>query len=255
MSPTAQAASESHDLTVEQLAERSGVTVRNIRAYQSRGLLDPPELRGRTGFYETAHLERLRLIRRLQKDGFNLAAIGRVLESSAQDDAHLQSLRSTVLRPFEPESPVCLDANALERALGDSAAVQRAVELGLIDEGDDGELRFRTPTLLEAGDELRRSGVPDEAVSAVATTLVEHADAIAQAFVDVVLTHVWEPYEAAGTPVDEWPRIQSLLERTGPLASRSLMAVFNQRMSDAIETAVARAMVRREDAGTAARVG
>ena len=36
-------------LTIDELAQRTGLTTRNIRAYQSRGLLPPPEVRVRTG--------------------------------------------------------------------------------------------------------------------------------------------------------------------------------------------------------------
>ena len=36
------------ELTVEQLAYETGMSVRNIRNHQSRGLLPPPEVRART---------------------------------------------------------------------------------------------------------------------------------------------------------------------------------------------------------------
>ena len=62
---------EADDLTIEQLAARTGMTVRNIRAHQSRGLLPPPEVRGgargRTGYYKQdrygIRIENLVLIR------------------------------------------------------------------------------------------------------------------------------------------------------------------------------------------------
>ncbi len=38
-------------MTIRELAERTGMTVRNIRAHQTRGLLPPPVVRGRTGYY------------------------------------------------------------------------------------------------------------------------------------------------------------------------------------------------------------
>ena len=44
------AAEEATQLTIDELAQRSGMTVRNIRAHQSRGQLPPPDVRGRTGF-------------------------------------------------------------------------------------------------------------------------------------------------------------------------------------------------------------
>ena len=51
------------------------MTVRNIRAHQSRGLLPAPQVRGRTGFYGPEHEARIDLIRELQADGFKLEAI------------------------------------------------------------------------------------------------------------------------------------------------------------------------------------
>src|SRR5437667_12071631 len=68
--------------TIDELARESGMTVRNIRAHQSRGLLPPPEVRARTGYYGPEHVERLRLIREMQTEGFNLRAIKRLLDSS-----------------------------------------------------------------------------------------------------------------------------------------------------------------------------
>ena len=56
------------DLTIDELARRTGMTVRNIRAHQSRGLLPPPEVRGRTGYYGSEHLARIELIRELQAE-------------------------------------------------------------------------------------------------------------------------------------------------------------------------------------------
>ena len=37
------------EMTIDELARATGMTVRNIRAHQSRGLLPPPEVRARTG--------------------------------------------------------------------------------------------------------------------------------------------------------------------------------------------------------------
>ena len=51
-----------NQLTIEQLANESGMTVRNIRAHPARGLLHAPEVRQRVGFYGPDHVARLRLI-------------------------------------------------------------------------------------------------------------------------------------------------------------------------------------------------
>src|ERR1700735_2464436 len=70
------------DLTIEQLAAEVGMSVRNIRNHHSRGLLPAPEVRARVGYYRAEHVARLRLIVDLQADGFNLAAIERLLNAS-----------------------------------------------------------------------------------------------------------------------------------------------------------------------------
>jgi DNA-binding transcriptional MerR regulator len=65
--------------TIGELSEQVGMTVRNIRAYQARGLLPPPIVDGRVGFYTDLHRERLLMIRRLRAEGFNLVAISALL--------------------------------------------------------------------------------------------------------------------------------------------------------------------------------
>jgi DNA-binding transcriptional MerR regulator len=68
-------------MTITEVAERVGMTPRNIRAYQSRGLLFAPEIRRRVAHYSGAHLARLQLIMSLQREGFTLAAIKRLIDS------------------------------------------------------------------------------------------------------------------------------------------------------------------------------
>ena len=53
-------------LTLDELVDRVGMSVRNIRFYTSRGLVPPPLRRGRSGFYGPDHVARLELVRALQ---------------------------------------------------------------------------------------------------------------------------------------------------------------------------------------------
>src|SRR5664279_6187750 len=92
-----------YDLTVEQLAAEVGMSVRNIRNHHTRGLLPSPEVRARVGYYNAEHVARLRLILDLQADGFNLAAIERLLSGSDGLAERLLGLRKAVTTPFEPE--------------------------------------------------------------------------------------------------------------------------------------------------------
>ena len=72
-------------LTIGELAEAAGMTVRNVRNHAARGLLPPPVLIARTGYYGEVHLERLKLIRAMQAEGFNLEAIGCLLGGSSAE--------------------------------------------------------------------------------------------------------------------------------------------------------------------------
>ena len=72
--------SDAELLTIDQLAARTGITVRNIRFYAGRGLLPPPRLRGRTGLYGPDHIARLELVSELSGLGFTLSGIEAQLE-------------------------------------------------------------------------------------------------------------------------------------------------------------------------------
>src|SRR6478736_3309540 len=77
--PAAESPAVEATLTVEQLAQETGMSVRNIRNHQSRGLLHPPEVRARVGYYGRSHVERLRLVQQMQAAGLKLAAVERLL--------------------------------------------------------------------------------------------------------------------------------------------------------------------------------
>src|SRR3954466_3181191 len=100
-------------LTIDELAQRTSMTVRNIRAHQSRGLLPPPDVRGRTGYYGPEHIARIELIRELQSEGFNLESIRRLLSDAGSGSD--EGLRSTPAprEPFEDEEPQIVEAAEL----------------------------------------------------------------------------------------------------------------------------------------------
>ncbi len=66
---------------MDEFAREAGTTTRQVRALQTQGLLPHPDVVGRTGFYDTAHLDRLRAILRLQADGFSLASLAVLLQA------------------------------------------------------------------------------------------------------------------------------------------------------------------------------
>lgn len=122
-------------LTIEQLAAESGMTVRNIRAHRARGLLQAPEVRERVGYYGPEHLARLRLIAQMQAEGFNLRAIGRLLEETQGPPEQLLSLKEAVSTPFEQEQPQVFTTAQLQERFGEQADAKTlalAVKIGVL---------------------------------------------------------------------------------------------------------------------------
>src|SRR5215208_7034924 len=76
-------------LTIGELAAAAGMTVRNVRNHAARGLLAPPHMVARTGYYGAEHLERLALIRAMQAEGFNLEAIAYLPGGAAEQLRHI----------------------------------------------------------------------------------------------------------------------------------------------------------------------
>lgn len=70
--------------TIDQLARSAGTTTRNIRAFQTAGVLARPHLNGRTGLYDAGHQARLAAVLRLQEEGFTLGSLRRLFSAWEQ---------------------------------------------------------------------------------------------------------------------------------------------------------------------------
>lgn len=234
------------ELTIDQLAARTGMTVRNIRAHQSRGLLAPPTVRGRTGYYGPDHVERLELIKELQADGYNLDLIRRLVEGAGGRTGEVLRFTRAVREPFVTESPEPIDVVKLAETWGtaDPGLFMRAIEVGLIRQREDGRYEAVSPRLVAAGGELASVGVSPAEALELFGKLREQADAIARSFVELFLEHVWAPFDAAGQPEERWPEIQATLERLRPLAMEGVVAVFGVAMSEVVEQAFGRELQR-----------
>lgn len=184
------------DLRIDDLARAAGVATTTIRLYQHRGLLPGPRLEGRTGWYGPVHLERLRLIARLQAEGHSLAGIGRLVDTWERGadlgdlvgrEASLATIlgtgREVVLSPAELAER--MPAEAFE-----SATMQRAVDLGLVALTDDGQVRVPDGRFVEAGPALAALGVPLAVVLDEWEVLAGDTDRIAGRFVDLFEEHL-----------------------------------------------------------------
>jgi len=91
---------DSHDtqLTIAQLAELAGVSRRTVHFYVQQGLVDAPEERGRGSFYTGRHLEQIKRVLSLQREGLPLRQIQGLPEALAIERAAAAPHRELVLR-------------------------------------------------------------------------------------------------------------------------------------------------------------
>ena len=228
--------SEDANLTIDELAREAGMTVRNVRAHQSRGLLQPAAIRVRTGYYGEEHVARLKLIQELQAEGFNLKAVQRLIDVGNGSSEALLEFRRALLTSFADEEPELTTAEELETRLGgpfDPKTQRKAEKLGLIRPLGGGRYEVPSPTLLGANEELVSLGIPLTHALAVADQINRHSRAIADAFVRLFVEDVVGK-EVERTP-EEWARLADALERLRPLATDAVRAGFQQTMSQAVE--------------------
>src|SRR5829696_7345551 len=108
--PAEEGAGSGNDLTIDDLAREVGLSVRNVRSHQARGLLPPPEVRGRIGYYGPEHINRIRLIQELQAEGMKLDGIKRLLRESRGRGDGLLRVKHAADAADEAESPEVISA-------------------------------------------------------------------------------------------------------------------------------------------------
>ena len=235
-------------ITIGELADRTGMTVRNIRAHQSRGLLDPPKVVGRTGYYDQGHVDRIELIRELQEEGFNLEAIRRIVDSAGEDPGELLRFTRDVRAPYEDEQPEIMSLREIAGPWGDEKfdeeRLRRSEALGLMRPLGDGRFEVLSPKLLAAGHELASIGVPMDDCLDTLETLKERSTAVAEIFIRLFDEQVWEPFDQAGRPRDRWPEVRDSLRRMRPLASDAFIASFQFAMEEVSEKAISEGIRR-----------
>lgn len=236
------------DLTVEQLAYETGMSVRNIRNHQSRGLLPPPEVRARIGYYGPEHVARLRLIQEMQAEGFKLSAISRLIGEHGADADRFVGLRQAVTAPFAIEAPEVMTREELVERFGidDDRLLEKAQKLGLLVDLGDERYEAPSPALLRAAEEVIAMGIDLPAALQVIEKLNRNAQSSARAFVDLFVEKVWKPFDDAGRPDEAWAEITAAIERLRPLAVEAFTATFRLTLTGEVEKAFGEVLERRK---------
>jgi len=236
------------EFTIDELAQAAQMTVRNVRAYQDKGLIPPPEIRGRTGIYSNAHLARLRMIGPLLARGYSLGNIAELIEAweKGQDLRQLLGLEQAITSPWSEDVPAYYELSELMTVFGRQMTPEllaRAVQLNLM-QVDGDRFKVPSPRLLNAGLELMQLGVPMMSLLDVLSGLRANVEQVANALVQLVLKHAVEPIGSIHTPASEVPRLAEVLWRLRPIVD---MAVDTE-VAVAMEKATQRYLGERMDA-------
>ncbi|HVX22725.1 MAG TPA: MerR family transcriptional regulator [Acidimicrobiales bacterium] len=253
---------DEREYRIDELAREAGTTVRNVRAYQDRGLIPPPRRQGRLGIYSDAHLARLRMIGTMLDRGYTLANIAELVAAweQGQDLGALLGFEAAVAASWSDEAPVVVTAGELAELFGDdrtghgdgtghgdrAALVDWAVAAGLL-QPDGDRYRVDSPTALDLGVMLVRGGVPARDVLATGVDVRRRVDAVARSFVDLVETHLIEPLGDT-LPADRVPELADLIRELRPLAKAYVDAELSLAMERHIRDRFGRHLQRFADA-------
>jgi DNA-binding transcriptional MerR regulator len=222
-------------MTIDELAHRAGTTTRNVRVYQERGLLPPPQRQGRLGLYGPEHLIRLQLVLRMLGRGYPLAAI-RELVDAWEGQRHLGDvlgLEEAIAAPYMSDEPMRLPVEAFTAMFGEGS-VERAVEVGMV-ERDGDELVTAIPRFLEVGAELVDDGIPPAAALDTAVEIMRAVDHVAEVCVGMVGDHIWRTFVDAGMPAGERDEVAAVIGRMRTRAEAAVVAALAQAMQNKVD--------------------
>ncbi|MBL1083313.1 MerR family transcriptional regulator [Streptomyces actinomycinicus] len=224
---------------IEDLAHRTGTTVRTIRAYQDRGLLPRPERRGRANLYSDAHVTRLHQIAHLLDRGYSLASIKELLDAwdTGRGLGGVLGLVTEVDGPWTDEQPARITRAELDDRFGgapDDDAVAEAVDLGVLEPVDDDPDTFLVPSPqeLSVAAELHAAGVPLSAISAHLRELRTQVEHIAARFLEFTTEYVFARYldDPARRTDAHAAEAATLVRRLRPLAQQTVDAELARAM-------------------------
>lgn len=224
------------EFTIDELAARTGTTVRTIRFYSENGLLPPAERRGRQAYYGAPHRIRLELVQQLQQHGYALAAIGKVIARLPENaTAHDLAVRAALLTPWTPAEAETLDLHTLQERVGrslDDREIELLVMIGAVQRGDDGTFTVRQ-SALDPAINLIKADLPADTFGTATKILDRHIDQMADEL--SVLAFGW--MRSAGE--HSLDRFVSLLPDLRQWALHAIVDRFTEGIDKAIQERVA----------------
>ncbi|MDJ0362901.1 MerR family transcriptional regulator [Rhodococcus sp. H29-C3] len=219
---------------IDDLAHAAGTTSRNVRAYRERGLLQPPEKRGRVGIYDDSHLARLRLIDLLLQRGFTTSHISDFITGweNGKDLAEVLGLQNAVTEQWSKDDTVEVPLSLVDEFLGDSDQLTRLQSLGLARvEGDT--CVFTDPELLGSFSSLSEYGLTIGKLIDVHERIHAAVDGIAKDMIGTAKKHITDVHGEGWLPGDdEVGATADMLVKMRELAVHSVNATLARALDE-----------------------
>ncbi|GIG88371.1 MerR family transcriptional regulator [Plantactinospora endophytica] len=208
--------------TIDALARLVGMSPRNIRAHQARGLLAPPARYGRTAYYSASHVRRLESIKSLQRQGFNLVAIEAML-----------GVRRPAPPPAEPLTA------ALNRLANEHPTLLHSlVRHGVLVRADDGSVTAVRPRAVQPALDLHSAGVPVLTALRLLGDVLERLRPVTDELVPAAGNRLAQPHRA-GAPVPSWQQI----DHETAVLTQGLVRLLSEAFRVAAENSCAAAVI------------
>ncbi len=222
---------------IDDLARASNVTVRNIRAYQERGLLHPPRREGRVAIFDDSHLSRLKIITSMLERGYTSGHITEMLTAweSGHDLADVLGLERALVPARIDDPPVMMTLAEVRALTGDKDALQQYLDVGLI-EIKGAKALVKRPDLIRAFGEMRGFGASAESLIRLHSEVAMRIDDITKALVNEAVRQVGQRFTEGPEPTSEQVgELVATLTRFRELATSAVMGTFAESMERTIE--------------------
>lgn len=220
-------------MTIDELARRVDMTARNIREWQTNGLLPPPERRGRVGIYTDAHMSRIERIKVLRAEGFPLDVIRRMLDRSAETAPDVRRLAAEVFDTANLTGSMELKRSDLADRLG-ADAERHLSACGLVEVIDDDLVVIADTSTFDYVEKLAAIGLPLDKVAAALAKMSEHHVASVRSLIELYRDEIWQPFADAGLPSERWHTIADKTTQLRPLAIGLGVQVFRRAIDEVV---------------------
>jgi DNA-binding transcriptional MerR regulator len=222
------------ELTIDELAQRCGMTGRNIRQWQTDGLIPPPERRGRVGVYTEDHVARIGRIKELRAQGFPLDLIRRVLQAPGMDvEADVRHVAAGALAPFAGAERVRLSGAEFDARLGDGV-LGHLQEAGLAESAGDGDAYMVDTAVLNFLEAAAATGVSARAFASTLAKTHGHHRAIAALVLESARDEVWRPFIDAGMPSGRWHDLADTIDRLREVGVAAQSYMFARALDEVL---------------------